>query len=125
MTILSLFFRRVPGLVALIASVAVVMALPASAQQQQNMQKYGEPDKEKTPAEKAAEKEAQKAYERSLGNIPAQKTTDPWGIARGDTAAPKDAAKPATKPATKTASPKPKAKNNAMTDTKTDSAAKQ
>src|SRR3954469_14540209 len=124
MTILSLFFRRVPGLVALIALLAVVMALPASAQQQ-NMQKYGEPDKEKTPAEKAAEKEAQKAYERSLGNIPAQKTTDPWGIARGDTAAPKDAAKDAAKPAAKTASPKPKAKNNAMTDTKTDSAAKQ
>jgi hypothetical protein len=121
MTILSLFFRRVPCLVALIASVAVVMALPASAQQQQNMQKYGEPDKEKTPAEKAAEKEAQKAYERSLGNIPAQKTTDPWGIARGDTAAPKDAAKPATK----TASPKPKAKNDTKTDIKTDSAAKQ
>ena len=120
MTILSLFFRRVPGLVALIALLAVVMPLPASAQQQ-NMQKYGEPDKEKTPAEKAAEKEAQKAYERSLGNIPAQKTTDPWGIARGDTAAPKDAAKPATK----TASPKPKAKSNAMTDAKPDSAAKQ
>ena len=124
MTILSLFFRRVPGLVALIALLAVVMPLPASAQQQ-NMQKYGEPDKEKTPAEKAAEKEAQKAYERSLGNIPAQKTTDPWGIARGDTAAPKDAAKDTAKPATKTASPKPKAKTNAMTDTKTDSAAKQ
>ena len=128
MTILSLFFRRVPGLVALIALLAVVMTPPASAQQQ-NMQKYGEPDKDKTPAEKAAEKEAQKAYERSLGNIPAQKTTDPWGIARGDTAAPKETPKAATK----TASPKPKAKNNAkdnakdnaMTDAKPDSAAKQ
>ena len=117
-------FSRVPLLVAVIALLAAVTTLPASAQQQ-NMQKYGEPDKEKTPSEKAAEKEAQKAYERSLGNIPAQKTTDPWGIARGDTAAPKDAAKDTAKPATKTASPKPKAKNNAMTDTKTDSAAKQ
>jgi hypothetical protein len=120
MTNLNLFFNRVPGLVASIALLVLAMNMPASAQDT-HIQRYGEKDTEKTPTEKAAEKEAQKAYERSLGNIPAQKTTDPWGIARGDTAAPKDAAKPATK----TASPKPKAKNNAMTDTKTDSAAKQ
>jgi hypothetical protein len=116
MTILSRVFRLVPCLVALIALLAVVTTLPASAQQQ-HMQKYGEPDKEKTAAEKTADKEAQKAYERSLGNIPAQQSTDPWGIARGDNAAPKTA----TKAAAKTASPKPKAKNEA----KTDSAAKQ
>jgi hypothetical protein len=113
MTILSRVFSRVPGPVALIALLAVVTMSPASAQQQQNMQKYGEPDKDKTPAEKAAEKEAQRAYERSLGNIPAQQSSDPWGIAR-DNSTPKAA--------TKTASPKPKAAKN---DTKTDSAAKQ
>jgi hypothetical protein len=112
MTIPKRAFNLVPGLVASIALLAAVSMLPASAQQQ-NMQKYGEPDKDKTPAEKAAEKEAQKAYERSLGNIPAQQSTDPWGIAR-DNSAPKAA--------TKTASPKPKAAKN---DTKSDSAAKQ
>ena len=48
--------------------------------------RYGEPDKVKTPTERAAEKEAERAYQRSLGNIPEQKSTDPWGIARGDSA---------------------------------------
>jgi glucose/arabinose dehydrogenase len=118
MTILSRVFRRVPALIALIALLAVVTSLPASAQQQ-NMQKYGEPDKEKTPSEKAAEKEAQKAYERSLGNIPAQQSTDPWGIARGDNTAPKTAAKAAPKTAS------PKVKSEAKHEAKTDSAAKQ
>jgi len=108
MTILSLFFSRVLGLVALLA---VVTTVPASAQQA-HVPTYGEADKDKTTTEKAAEKEAQRAYERSLGNIPEQKGADPWGIAR-DNSPPKAA--------TKTASPKPKAK----TDTKTDSAAKQ
>ncbi|QDW41978.1 hypothetical protein FFI89_016435 [Bradyrhizobium sp. KBS0727] len=92
------------------------MDLPASAQSK-SIPKYGETDKDKTPSEKAAEKEAQKAYERSLGNIPEQKSADPWGIARGDNSPPKAA--------TKTASPKPKAKNDTKNDTKTDSAAKQ
>jgi len=110
MTILSLFFSRVLGLVALIALLAVAMTLPALAQA--HVPRYGEEDKDKTQTEKTAEKEAQRAYERSLGNIPAQKGSDPWGIAR-DNSPPKAA--------TKTASPKPKAK----TDTKTDSAAKQ
>jgi len=110
MTILSLFFSRVLGLVALIALLAVVMTLPASAQK--HVPTYGETEKDQTTTEKAAEKEAQRAYERSLGNIPEQKGADPWGIAR-DNSPPKAA--------TKTASPKPKAK----TDTKTDSAAKQ
>jgi hypothetical protein len=125
MTILSRISSRVPGLVALIALLALVMIPPASAQTK-NMPKYGEEDKEKTPSEKEAEKEAQKAYERSLGNIPAQKSTDPWGIARGDNAAPKTATnKDATKAATKSASPKPKAKNDTQSATKTDNAAKQ
>ena len=61
----------------------------------------------------AAAKEADKAYQRSLGNIPAQKSTDPWGTVRSDDA---------PKAATKTASPKPKAAKN---DTKPDGAARQ
>jgi hypothetical protein len=48
--------------------------------------KYGEADKDKTPQEKEADKAAQRAYERSLGNIPAQKNTDPWGTVRSDDA---------------------------------------
>ncbi len=117
---MSGIFGRVPGFVTSIALLVVVTTLPASAQTQ-SVPRYGETDKEKTPSEKAAEKEAQKAYERSLGNIPEQKSNDPWGIARGDSAAPKTAAKAAPK----TASPKPKAKNNTVSDTKTDTTAKQ
>ncbi|SDK15417.1 MULTISPECIES: hypothetical protein [Bradyrhizobium] len=120
MTILSRVFSRVPGLVALIALLAVVMILPASAQDN-HVQRYGEKDTEKSATEKAAEKEAQKAYERSLGNIPAQKSTDPWGIVRSD-----DAPK-----AAKAAPAKPKVKNEAAktdatksADSKTGAAAK-
>ena len=55
---------------------------------------YGEEDKAKTPSQIAAEKEAERAYKRSLGNIPeAQKSSDPWGTMRGDSAPPKAAAK--------------------------------
>jgi hypothetical protein len=111
MIILSLFFSRVPGLVASIALLAVAMNMPASAQDT-HVPRYGEKDKEKTATEMAAEKEAERAYQRSLGNIPTQKSTDPWGTVRSDDA---------PKAVTKTAFPKPKAK----TDVKTDSAAKQ
>ena len=95
--------------------IVTVMALlggPASAQAQ-NMQKYGDPDKVKTHTEITAEKEAERAYQRSLGNIPEQKNQDPWGTVRSDSAAPKAAAK---------APPKPKA---AKTDVKTETSAKQ
>jgi hypothetical protein len=110
MTILSRVFSRVPGLVASIALMAAVTGLPASAQDN-HVPRYGEKDKERSATEKAADKEAEKAYQRSLGNIPAQKSTDPWGTMRSDDA---------PKAAAKSTSPKPKAKN----DTKTDSAAK-
>ena len=100
--------RKVLGAAAIIA----LLAGPVFAQQQAPMQKYGDKDKEKTPNELQLERDAERAYQRSLGNIPAQKSTDPWGTVRSDDA---------PKAATKTAAPKPKAKN----DTKTDSAAKQ
>jgi len=96
---------RILGVVAMIA---LLLAGPAWAQKP--VPRYGETDKDtKSPADIAAEKEAEKAYQRSLGNIPEQKSgNDPWGTVRSD-AAPKPAAK---------ASPaKPKAK--------ADSAAKQ
>ena len=64
--------------------------------QQQSVPKYGEEPKDKTPQEKEADKAAERAYKRSLGNIPEQGPTDPWGVVRS-TDAPKTAAKPTTK----------------------------
>jgi hypothetical protein len=84
-------------------AVTALLAGPASAQSQA-MQKYGEPDKEKSATEKAAERDAERAYKRSLGNIPEQKSTDPWGTVRSDSAPPKAAAKaPQAKPKAKSA----------------------
>jgi hypothetical protein len=94
------------------AVLALLLAGPAAAQQQP-MQKYGDPDKEKSQADIAAEKEAERQYQRSLGNIPSQKSTDPWGTVRSDNAAPKAAPK---------TPPKPKA---AKTETKPEATAKQ
>jgi len=91
-----------------ILSAVAVIALLAGPVYAQNVPKYGEADKEKSPAEKEADKEAQRAYQRSLGNIPEQKSADPWGVVRSDNA---------PKAAVKTTHAKPKAK--------TDSAAKQ
>jgi len=80
-----------------IVAAMVLLAGPALAQQTP-IQKYGE-DKDKTPADLRAEKEAERAYKRSLGNIPEQKSSDPWGTVRSDNAAPKAAAKaPPAKP---------------------------
>ncbi len=84
------------------AVIVAFLAGPAYAQQQQ-MQQYGEEDKDKTPAEKEAAKEAERAYKRSLGNIPAQKAQDPWGTVRPDNSAKPDAKE------TKAAPKKPKA----------------
>ena len=86
------------------AAVVALLAGPALAQQK-GPAKYGEEDKPKTPAEIAAEKEAERAYRRSLGNIPEQQKSDPWGTMRGDSSPPKAAAKSAPPPA------KPKAKS--------------
>ncbi len=116
MNILSRVRSRTLGPFAVIALLAGGMIAPAEAQTQ-NIQKYGDPDKEKTPSQIAAEKEAEKAYQRSLGNIPAQKNTDPWGTVRSDDAPPK---------AAKASPAKPKAKTDAKSaDSKTGGTAKQ
>jgi hypothetical protein len=76
------------------------LAAPAFAQDT-HVPRYGEEDKEKTNAEKAADKAAAEAYKRSLSNIPDQGKTDPWGAARSTEApkpAPAKAAKAKTKP---------------------------
>jgi hypothetical protein len=88
----------------ILGAVAVIALLAGSAWAQKGPAKYGEEDKAKTPAEIAAEKDAERAYRRSLGNIPEQRKTDPWGTVRSDSAAPKAAAKaPPAKPKAKSA----------------------
>ena len=88
----------------ILGAVAVIALLAGPAAAQKGPAKYGEEDKAKTPSEIAAEKEAEKAYRRSLGNIPEQKSSDPWGTVRSDSAPPKAAAKaPPAKPKAKSA----------------------
>lgn len=90
---------------------AIIAALMAPAFAQDNhVPRYGEEDKEKTASQKAADKAAAAAYQRSLGAIPDKGSNDPWGTVRSDT--PKAAA-------TKTTPPKTKAKaKTSSTDAK-------
>ena len=82
------------------AALVALLVTPAYAQQKP-VPRYGEADKDKTPQEKAAEKAAEEAYQRSLGNIPDKGPTDPWGNMRSDSTA-KAVAKPAPAKRTKT-----------------------
>jgi len=90
----------------MLGAVVAIALLVGPALAQKGPAKYGETDKDKSPSEKAAEKEAERAYQRSVGNIPEQKSTDPWGIARGDSAAKADKVAP-SKPKAKSADTKP------------------
>ncbi|MFT4121543.1 hypothetical protein [Bradyrhizobium sp.] len=85
----------------LVAAMFALIAGPALAQD--HIQQYGEEAKEKTEAQKADDRRAERAYQRSLNNVPDQKAVDPWGAARGDDAAKKTAApaKPAVKHSSK------------------------
>jgi hypothetical protein len=89
----------------ILGALAGLALLGGPALAQKGPAKYGEEDKPKTQAEIAAEKEAERAYRRSLGNIPEQQKSDPWGTMRGDSTPPKAAAKAPAAPA------KPKAKS--------------
>jgi hypothetical protein len=91
------------------AAIIAALAGPVLAQQQAPVQRYGEKDKEKTPNEIQAERDAQRAYQRSLGSVPDKGPVDPWGIAR-PAEAPKGEAKSAAKSDAKTVPPKPKTK---------------
>jgi hypothetical protein len=84
------------------AAIITLMAGPVYAQGA--VQRYGEKDKEKTPNELQLERDAQRAYQRSLGSVPEKGPVDPWGNARS-VEAPKGDAKSAAK-----AAPKPKTK---------------
>jgi hypothetical protein len=78
----------------LAAAMMVLLAGPAYAQTQP-IPRYGEVAKEKSKQEKEAEQESERAYQRSLGNIPDKQTpNDPWGNVRSETT-PKAAAKAA------------------------------
>ena len=81
------------------AAIVAALAGPVLAQQAP-MQRYGEKDKEKTPTELQRERDAERAYQRSLGSVPAKDPVDPWGIARSADA-PKGDAKAAAKAAPK------------------------
>lgn len=88
---------------AVLAAVIIAsLAAPAFAQQK-HMQQYREADPDKTEAQKAADKAAVDAYQRSLSAIPDQGPTDPWGNVRSN-----NAPKPA---ATKTAKGKAKTRS--------------
>ena len=81
-----------------LAAVVALLAGPAYAQ---SVPKYGDPDKVKSPQQIESEREAERAYRKSLGNIPDQRATDPWANVRSDSV-PKSAAKAAPAKRTKT-----------------------
>ncbi|WP_445215364.1 hypothetical protein ACKWRH_22925 [Bradyrhizobium sp. Pa8] len=87
-------------------AVAVMFALIAqTALAQDHVPMYGEQSRDKTEAEKAGDIRAERAYQRSLGNVPNQKAVDPWGTARSDEAKkPATPAKPVVKNSSKTKS---------------------
>ena len=89
----------------LVAASMLVLLAGSALAQDDHVQRYGEKDKDKTPEQIQAEKDAERAYKKSLGNIPDKGPTDPWGTVRG-TDAPKTVAKPDT--AAKPAKPKTK-----------------
>jgi len=82
----------------------IIAVLTGTAFAQQAVPKYGEDlDKSKSPTEIRAEKDAARAYERSLGNIPDKGPGDPWGAVRANDG-PKAASATAKPKKTKTGS---------------------
>jgi hypothetical protein len=88
-----------------LGAAAIILLLAGPVYAQGAVPRYGEKDKEKTPNEIQQERDAQRAYQRSLGSVPDKGPVDPWGNARsvetpkGDA---KSAAKTAPKAKTKT-----------------------
>ena len=86
-----------------LVAVVALLAGPAYAQDSPHINMAPQ-DVSKSPEEKAAEEERDKAYKESLKKIPDARTaSDPWGGVRSADA-PKTATKAATKPKTKTGS---------------------
>jgi hypothetical protein len=85
------------ALQALLLAVSLIsLVAPAFAQEEDNhVQRYGEEDKELTDSQKAAKKAADRAYQKSLNNIPDKGgSNDPWGAVRSDPPKQATAAKP-------------------------------
>ena len=72
----------------ILAAVMLALLAGSASAQQRHIPRYGEEDKDKTQQEKAADKAAADAYQKSLNNIPDKGPTDPWGAVRS-TDAPK------------------------------------
>jgi hypothetical protein len=74
-----------------------LLAGPAYGQSADHVPGYHEAEKDKTPQQKAADREAARAYKNSLSNIPDKPAPDPWSIARPETPPAAAKAKPRTK----------------------------
>jgi hypothetical protein len=92
-----------------VLAAVIITSLATPALAQQHVQPYGEPDKDKTPSEKAADKAAADAYQRSLGAIPDKGSNDPWGTVRSNDAPKAGPAKSAKSKAAKTGNAETKA----------------
>jgi opacity protein-like surface antigen len=89
-----------------VLAAAMIALLTTAALAQDHVQQYGEADKDKSPAQIEADKEAQRAYQKSLNNIPDKGPADPWGAVRSDT--PKTASSAASSAPAKTTKAKTK-----------------
>jgi hypothetical protein len=94
------------GMRVLVAAAMLLLLTGSALAQDNHVPRYGEEDKDKSQEQIRGDKAAERAYQRSLGNIPDKGPTDPWGVVRS-TDAPKTAAKPESaakpvKPKTKT-----------------------
>jgi hypothetical protein len=69
---------------AICAAVMIALVAAPAFAQEKSIPKYGDLAKDKSPQEKAAEREAERAYNKSLGNIPNQGSVDPWGSVRSE-----------------------------------------
>ncbi|SHH51640.1 hypothetical protein SAMN05444169_7855 [Bradyrhizobium erythrophlei] len=91
----SMRIIRAVAMIALLAAPAFASA-QGFGQNQGHVQQAGEKPAEKSRQEIEADKEAERAYHKSLSNIPDHAVSDPWGNVRSETA-PKAAAKPPAK----------------------------
>lgn len=66
----------------LVAAMVTLLVGPAYAQA--HMQQPGKQAAPKSRQQIEADREAEKAYRKSLGNIPDQGPSDPWGNMRGE-----------------------------------------
>ena len=78
------------------AAVTALLIAPAYAQQQEQVQQAGQEPAAKSQQQIESDREAQRAYKKSLGNIPDRGPADPWGTVRSESP-PKTVAKAPTK----------------------------